>query len=196
MADQEADLTAHPPDIAICLPRLARPPLQEAIFRLLRRRGAASMSGASRMLGVAPHPWSGSNMSTWQLVFASVGRRTIYLDRTSLLRGLHTLVRCTRGVLAMFCIVDDHVHLVVEAEDPGRLTGSLSLALAATTPMPSTARTSHGGGISKAPGAARAVLAAAAHEARPARPSGSLGRIILPRSGRGSMRAWHDTEAA
>jgi hypothetical protein len=75
-------------------------------------------------------------MHLWHIVFTARGRRAFYRSEAELLAGLAALVRCAGGRLLLFCIVDEHVHVVVETSRPGDLESALHRALAATTPVP------------------------------------------------------------
>jgi REP element-mobilizing transposase RayT len=74
-------------------------------------------------------------MPIWHIVIVAVGRRAFYPSEAALLAGLTAIVRCTAGRLLLFCIVDDHIHVVVETDHPGDLESALGRSLAATTPV-------------------------------------------------------------
>lgn len=53
-------------------------------------------------------------MSLFHVTIAARGRATLFSDRRGLLAGVRAVTRSPRVVL--FCIVDDHVHLVVDGD--------------------------------------------------------------------------------
>jgi len=75
-------------------------------------------------------------MDCWQLTIASSDRRHAFADHAVRLVVVHVLVRIAGPVALLWCVVDDHLHLVVACTraEAGRLAQRLSLALAAAVP--------------------------------------------------------------
>jgi len=70
-------------------------------------------------------------MPSWHLTFSSDGRSALFPDEALRCRAVRTVLRVAGRQLLLFCIVDDHVHVVVlcEADRVGRLARALLLAL-------------------------------------------------------------------
>lgn len=70
-------------------------------------------------------------MQSYHLTFASDGRQALLPDEGLRRQALHTLARTVGDRVVLFCIVDDHVHVVLlcEAERVGVLSRALLLAL-------------------------------------------------------------------
>ncbi|MDP2306276.1 MAG: hypothetical protein Q8P18_09645 [Pseudomonadota bacterium] len=68
-----------------------------------------------------------------QLTFTSVGRLPLAPDEASRRRLLHAIGRVAAGVVVLFALVDDHLHLAIYCEETriGALSRSLLLALRA-----------------------------------------------------------------
>jgi len=75
-------------------------------------------------------------MYFWHLTIAAAQRRHAFHDRARRLASVHALLRIAAPVLLLWCIVDDHLHLVIAGTRPeaGRLAQRLHLALAAIMP--------------------------------------------------------------
>jgi hypothetical protein len=52
-------------------------------------------------------------MEFFHLTFASEGRMPLFTTESQRCAGLHALARSARGKLVLFCIVDEHVHVVL-----------------------------------------------------------------------------------
>lgn len=55
-------------------------------------------------------------MEFFHLTFASEGRMPLFTTESQRCAGLHALARSARGKLVLFCIVDEHVHVVLAVE--------------------------------------------------------------------------------
>jgi REP element-mobilizing transposase RayT len=75
----------------------------------------------------------------WHITIATLGRHILFPTEADLRRALHALARVAGDALAHFCIVDDHIHLVVvlTREEAGRLAQRVSVSLGrlAATPL-------------------------------------------------------------
>jgi hypothetical protein len=67
----------------------------------------------------------------WHVVLASIGRHALFPSESRLRRAVRALARVAGDSLVSFCLVDEHVHLVVLASRPaaGRLARAVALAL-------------------------------------------------------------------
>jgi hypothetical protein len=54
-----------------------------------------------------------TRMEFFHLTFASEGRMPLFTTEPKRCAGLHALARSARGKLVLFCIVDEHVHVVL-----------------------------------------------------------------------------------
>lgn len=70
-------------------------------------------------------------MRIWHLTIASDGRRPLFVDEASVRAAVRTLARVAGDDMALFCIVDDHVHVVALGEPAraGKLARALVLGL-------------------------------------------------------------------
>jgi len=70
-------------------------------------------------------------MDCSHLTFSSDGRLPLFPDETTRRAAVHCLARAAGQEIALFCIVDDHLHLVVLAPRPrvGRLAQALAISL-------------------------------------------------------------------
>ena len=70
-------------------------------------------------------------MQSWQLTISALGRGTLFPDEATQRRAVRALVRVVGAHASLFCIVDDHVHVVVlcARQEAGRLAQRLALAL-------------------------------------------------------------------
>ena len=67
-------------------------------------------------------------MAIWHITVATIGRIGLFSDEDGLLRGVRTVARVGGPHLLLFCLVDDHVHLIVDG-DGAQLARSLGSAL-------------------------------------------------------------------
>lgn len=74
-------------------------------------------------------------MAIWHLTYSAEGRNPLFPTSASLFDALWALRRVAGQALALYCIVDDHVHLVIvaERERVGRVARAVLLALRATS---------------------------------------------------------------
>ena len=70
-------------------------------------------------------------MGLWHLTFASSGRHVLFTSEAQVLEGVHAVARGATNRVVLFCIVDDHVHVVVHTDAPGWLATGLLRALRA-----------------------------------------------------------------
>ncbi|RME26697.1 MAG: hypothetical protein D6798_06175 [Deltaproteobacteria bacterium] len=72
-------------------------------------------------------------MQTVHLTFSAEGRLALFPDEAARRRAVRALARVGGDALLLFCVVDDHVHVVVRSEPDrtGRLARALLLALRA-----------------------------------------------------------------
>jgi hypothetical protein len=77
-------------------------------------------------------------MLSWHVTWASKGRRPLAPEETNRRELVRTIARVAGGAVSLFCVVDDHVHVVLycPAEERGRYVQALSLALAPRVPIP------------------------------------------------------------
>ncbi|MES2640320.1 MAG: hypothetical protein V4850_12580 [Myxococcota bacterium] len=77
-------------------------------------------------------------MRTFHLTFATRGRQPVAPDESIRRALVRVIVRVAGISLVLFCVVDDHVHVVVlcTREVAGRLAQSLVLALRGASPVP------------------------------------------------------------
>lgn len=77
-------------------------------------------------------------MRTFHLTFATRGRQPVAPDEGVRRALVRVLVRVAGPSLVLFCVVDDHVHVVVlcTREVAGRLAQALVLALRGASPVP------------------------------------------------------------
>lgn len=70
-------------------------------------------------------------MATWHLTLASDGRQTLFPEEDGRRAAVRLLARAARDEMVLFCVVDDHVHVVVLAERPrvAKLGRALALGL-------------------------------------------------------------------
>jgi hypothetical protein len=70
-------------------------------------------------------------MDLWQITITSKGRLPLFPTEAERRRAVRTLARVAGQLLAIFCIVDDHLHLVVVCSRPGagRLAQAVERAL-------------------------------------------------------------------
>ncbi len=70
-------------------------------------------------------------MQSYHLTYASDGRQALLPDEALRRRALHALARTVGDRVVLFCIVDDHIHVVLlcEAQPVGLLSRALPLAL-------------------------------------------------------------------
>lgn len=75
-------------------------------------------------------------MDTWHLTFPADGRFALFPDESLRRQALHRLGAVVRDRALLFCLVDDHVHLVVRAEriEAGRLARAVLLTLRTLAP--------------------------------------------------------------
>jgi len=78
-------------------------------------------------------------MEHWHLSFSTVGRKPAFPTEAARRAAVRVLGRTAGPHLVLFCIVDDHLHVVVQARraQAGRLAQALALGLApvAATPL-------------------------------------------------------------
>src|SRR5688572_10887530 len=77
-------------------------------------------------------------MAAWHLTLSSVRRLTLFPSETERRRALQRIDRVVRDALLLFCIADDHLHLVVSLRlgQIGRLTSSILSTVRCTTDVP------------------------------------------------------------
>ncbi len=77
-------------------------------------------------------------MPTWHLTFSSDGRSPLFPGEPERRSAVHALARSAGEPLVLFCVVDEHVHLVVLCDQGrlGRLSRAVLLALRARSPQP------------------------------------------------------------
>ena len=77
-------------------------------------------------------------MQPWQLTIATDTRHALFPSEARRLASIFTLVRVFQEILVMFCIVDDHVHLVVlsSRERLGHISRMFKLCMAAQAAAP------------------------------------------------------------
>lgn len=70
-------------------------------------------------------------MDCWHLTLAGAQRQHLFPDATTRLAAVRTLVRIAGSQLLLWCVVDDHVHVVASGDRRcvGRLAQRLQLAL-------------------------------------------------------------------
>ncbi len=56
-------------------------------------------------------------MRPWQFTIASTTRHPMFPNEATRVRAVRALYRVFGGTLALFCVVDDHVHIVVYCEE-------------------------------------------------------------------------------
>jgi hypothetical protein len=56
-------------------------------------------------------------MRPWQFTIASTTRHPLFPTEASRLQAVLAICRVFGEILTMFCVVDDHVHLVVFCEE-------------------------------------------------------------------------------
>ena len=86
---------------------------------------------------MGPYPWFPSEagrrgrMQSWHLTFATDGRNPLCPEEGARLAMVRALARVAGEHAVLFCVVDDHIHLVVlcERQEAGRIAQRLSLAL-------------------------------------------------------------------
>lgn len=77
-------------------------------------------------------------MRPWQLGIASTTRHSLFPSEALRLRAVLNIVRIFRDVLVMFCVVDDHVHVIVicDERDCWVHARSFKLSMAAVAAVP------------------------------------------------------------
>ncbi|MBW1880292.1 MAG: hypothetical protein JRJ84_18175 [Deltaproteobacteria bacterium] len=75
-------------------------------------------------------------MEHWHLTFASKGRQHAFVDDAVRLEAVRAIARVLAKAAALFCVVDDHAHVVVAGTraDVGRLARGVLIALRAILP--------------------------------------------------------------
>ena len=70
-------------------------------------------------------------MDIWNVTIAAVGRHPLFPTEDERRRAVLALARVVTGSLALFCIVDEHIHLVVvrPRRSAGRLAQAVGFAL-------------------------------------------------------------------
>lgn len=71
-------------------------------------------------------------MQAWHLTYASRSRASLFPDESLRHRAIHAIARAGGNELVAFCLVDDHIHLVVLASQArvGHLSRTVLLSLA------------------------------------------------------------------
>jgi len=77
-------------------------------------------------------------MMIWHLTFSAQGRHPFFPNEQERRRAVRSLVRVVGPYLVLFCIVDEHIHLVVIGERAlaGRLAQMVALAMQAIAATP------------------------------------------------------------
>lgn len=70
-------------------------------------------------------------MEIWNLTIPAIGRHPLFPTEEARRRAVHALARVAGGSLALFCIVDEHIHLVAVCSriEAGRLARAVGIAL-------------------------------------------------------------------
>ncbi len=72
-------------------------------------------------------------MRAWHLTWSSVGRHPLAPDEVSRRQIVGAIAKVAGGEVALFCVVDDHVHVVLWCDEKRRGTLSAGLTLAVRT---------------------------------------------------------------
>lgn len=75
-------------------------------------------------------------MQPWHITVASQGRTTLLVGPSAILRGVRAVTRVVGERLLLFSLVDDHLHLVVLTDEPGRVAAGVNRALRAAGAPP------------------------------------------------------------
>jgi hypothetical protein len=90
------------------------------------------------LLCARAHPNLESNMQPWQLTTSSITRHALFPSEAQRREAVRAVVRVCERELVQFCIVDDHVHVVVLCDRArcGHMARGLKLALAPIAAVP------------------------------------------------------------
>jgi REP element-mobilizing transposase RayT len=69
-------------------------------------------------------------MSTWHITLATTGRETLFVGEAALREAVLALDRAVGAALLLFCIVDDHVHIVIEGDRRQATNAARAVSLA------------------------------------------------------------------
>ena len=98
-----------------------------------RGRGPTKVSRATGGLAGAMRPRLGeeARMKLWHITISSKRRLTMFPDERSWRRAVRRVIFVVGDVLVLYCFVDDHIHLVLFAEEAQvrRLAAALLFAL-------------------------------------------------------------------
>jgi len=77
-------------------------------------------------------------MQPWHLTTSSTTRHALFPSEAHRTRAIHTIARVAGSTLVLFCIVDDHAHVVVlcDRAQAGRLARALKLSLGPIAAVP------------------------------------------------------------
>lgn len=94
-------------------------------------RGRVTVLKEGVALGSSKSTGGGTMEEIWHLTFKSEGRRTLYRSEEEVRSAVRALAAVAGVVTLLFCIVDDHIHLVVvcSREQAGRLAQAACLML-------------------------------------------------------------------